>query len=151
MKKIEIPEDTLKALYVLLCGVPYSLPETGEFYPESHQPMKDAHQWVLNWGKDKNIDSHGKNLSDTEINIFNKASEEVEKIISSPDNIDISDILIKSGNDIPKKSKIKFYRHMNSLFLNILLNRLDDLGKKAEQRSINARLKIVEIINVLQF
>lgn len=80
---------------------------------------------------------------------FVKAAEEVEKIISLPDNIDLTSELKKAGENIPKDAKKEFYRHMNSLFLNILLNRLDELGKNAEQRSIEARKIIVTIINEL--
>jgi hypothetical protein len=38
---------------------------------------------------------------------------------------------------------------MNSLFLNILLNRLDELGKDAEPRAIKARQIIYNIIKSL--
>ena len=58
--------------------------------------------------------------------------------------------LQEAGNSISsKEDKRLFYRHMNALFLNIMVNRLDELGKSAEQRSLDARKEIVNIINAL--
>lgn len=80
---------------------------------------------------------------------FAKAAEEVNRIIALPENSNLETEINKSGLTIPNEKKREFFRHMNSLFLNILLNRLDELGSSAEQRSIEARRIIVNIINTL--
>ncbi len=80
---------------------------------------------------------------------FVKAADEVERIIKLPDNTDLKAELEKSIADISQEKKREFYRHMNTLFLNILLNRLDELGENVEQRSIDARRIIVTLIAAL--
>ncbi|KAA6347803.1 hypothetical protein EZS27_004756 [termite gut metagenome] len=79
---------------------------------------------------------------------FEKVRKTVERIIADF-NIDIQKELDESGKDIPKEGKRPFYSHMNALFLNVILNRLDELGPKVEPRAFEARKKIVEIINTL--
>lgn len=57
-------------------------------------------------------------------------------------------LLVNAAEGIPDdKTKKEFYRHINSLFLNILLNRLDEVGKEGKQRAVNARNIIVGLIN----
>jgi hypothetical protein len=80
---------------------------------------------------------------------FVKAAEEVERIISLPSTTDLTAEIQKSGEIASKETRREFYRHMNSLFLNILLNRLDELDKSAEQRSLEARKIIVNLIAAL--
>lgn len=77
------------------------------------------------------------------------AAAEVERIIALPDNADLTVEINNSSSTIPVEKRREFYRHMNSLFLNVLLNRLDGLGAGAEQRAIDARRIIVSIINTL--
>jgi len=82
--------------------------------------------------------------------VLTKASEEVEKIIKLQDTSNIEKELQEAGNGIvSKEDKRQFYRHMNTLFLNVMVNRLDEFGKSAEQRSLDARKEIVNIINTL--
>ncbi|HRZ32506.1 MAG TPA: hypothetical protein P5335_09235 [Flavobacterium sp.] len=80
---------------------------------------------------------------------FTRAAEEVERIIALPTNADLMSEINNSSSTIPVEKRREFYRHMNSLFLNVLLNRLDGLGAGAEQRAIEARRIIVNIINTL--
>jgi hypothetical protein len=79
---------------------------------------------------------------------FEKARKTVERIVADF-NIDIQTELDESGKDIPTEGKRQFYNHMNALFLNVILNRLDELGPKVKPRAFEARRKIVEIINTL--
>ncbi|KAA6347523.1 hypothetical protein EZS27_005011 [termite gut metagenome] len=79
---------------------------------------------------------------------FEKARETVEHIIADS-NIDIRKELDESGKDILTEKKRPFYSHMNALFLNVILNRLDELGPDVKPRAFEARKKIVEIINTL--
>lgn len=55
---------------------------------------------------------------------FKRATNEVDRIIFLEGNIDLKDELIKSAKSIiditDKRAKREFYRHMNTLFLNIL-------------------------------
>ena len=89
-------------------------------------------------------------MTNLEAGVLTKAAEEVEKIIKLQDNADIKKELQEAGNNITsKEDKRFFYRHMNTLFLNVLLNRLDELGESAEQRSLEARKEIVNIIYAL--
>lgn len=78
---------------------------------------------------------------------FTKAAGEVDRIIQLPDNADLKTEIIKSAEGVPTKKKKEYYRHMNSLFLNILLNRLNEFGPDVEVRTINARRTLVELIN----
>ncbi|MDR1676513.1 MAG: hypothetical protein LBR86_08615 [Tannerella sp.] len=83
---------------------------------------------------------------------FKQAADEVERIISYEGNLDLKDELNKSAKDIPKtdkRARREFYRHMNTLFLNILLNRLDEVGPDKEERAIDARINIVDLINAI--
>jgi lipoate-protein ligase A len=81
---------------------------------------------------------------------FKQAANEVERIISLEGNINLKDELSKSAKDITdKKARKEFYRHMNALFLNILLNRLDEVGVEKEERAFSARNDIVELINAI--
>jgi len=80
---------------------------------------------------------------------FTLAADEVNRIIALPANSNLETEINNSGSTIPVEKRREFFRHMNSLFLNILLNRLDELGSDAEQRSIDARRIIVNIINTL--
>ena len=65
-KDIKIPKDTLEAVYVILCSVPYSM--TMEVYDEAKEPMREAQQWVLDWGKQNNVDSRGRTLKNNKRN-----------------------------------------------------------------------------------
>jgi hypothetical protein len=81
---------------------------------------------------------------------FKQAANEVERIISLEGSINLKDELSKSAKDITdKKVRREFYRHMNTLFLNILLNRLDEVGQEKEDRAFKARNNIVELINAI--
>ena len=80
---------------------------------------------------------------------FSKARNTVEKIISKEGVLDIRKELNDASNDVPNEMKREFYRHMNSLFLNVLVNRVEDLGKEAETKSIKAKKIILEIMNNL--
>jgi hypothetical protein len=82
---------------------------------------------------------------------FKRAAEVVESIIfPEGKNIDLKDVLNKSADGITdKRARRDFYRHMNILFLNVLLNRLDEVGPDKEDIAINARKRIVELINAL--
>lgn len=57
-KMVEVPEEVLKGLYRIMCGIPYSM-SGQEVYEESIPNMKESQQWVLDYGKKNNIDSRG--------------------------------------------------------------------------------------------
>jgi len=79
---------------------------------------------------------------------FSRASSEVERIIFKEGEIDLHAELEHAISGITDRRAIReFYRHMNTLFLNVLLNRLDDVGRDKEQRVIDARRIIVELLN----
>jgi hypothetical protein len=79
-----------------------------------------------------------------------QAVNEVERIIFLEGNIDLKNELTNSAKGIEdKKLQKEFYRHMNTLFLNVLLNRLDEVGQDKEERAINARKDIVDLIKTI--
>ena len=59
--KIEISEETLRGLYIILCGVSYSH-AGAEVYDEAIPVMEAAHQKILNLGKEKGFDNRGSDL-----------------------------------------------------------------------------------------
>jgi hypothetical protein len=75
--------------------------------------------------------------------LFNKAGEVVKEIIT-PEKIgydDLKEKLEKSADGITdKEERREFYRHMNILFLNVLVNRLHEVGKNKENRVVQARI-----------
>lgn len=80
---------------------------------------------------------------------FTKANNELEKIIHDCDKQNIEAELKRNLDDIPNKKKRNYLDHLSSLFLNVLLNRVDELGQHAKDKSIEARRVISEIKNSL--
>ncbi len=78
---------------------------------------------------------------------FKQASATVEIIVQ--DDFDINNVkavLEKATDDIAPEKKRDFYGHMSSLFLNVMLNRLNELGLKAKDNAIIGRKNISELI-----
>ena len=80
---------------------------------------------------------------------FQIAAEVVERIINVEEVNNLDEVIRNSSNEIPTEKRREFYRHMNSLFLNVLLNRLDSTPEGTEQKTIQARRIIVTILNTL--
>jgi hypothetical protein len=79
---------------------------------------------------------------------FEKAAPEVERIIFLEGETNLRNELIQSANDIEDpRAKREYYRHMNTLFLNVLLNRLNQVGLDKESRVLEVRRILVELIN----
>jgi hypothetical protein len=79
---------------------------------------------------------------------FKKAADEVERIISLDNGINLKNELTQAAEGITdSRTRREFYRHMNTLFLNVLVNRLNEVGLVKEQRAIESRRIIVELIN----
>jgi len=77
-----------------------------------------------------------------------KAKDLVEKIIKKTPINEIKNILEKETMDITDpETKRSFYNHLSSLFLNVMLNRLEELGKDAKEKSTRARQVINELIS----
>lgn len=79
------------------------------------------------------------------------ASQEVERILSLPTNIDLENEVLKSMYDVTPINRKEFYKHMNSLFLKILLDNLEleKNDKSKYQRSLNAREIVCNLIDTL--
>ena len=82
-------------------------------------------------------------------------NEEVDRIMNLPyDSIDINlkDEILKPNINIPEKFKEDYYSHLNALFLNVLLNRLNSYSniEKAENRALDARKSTNNIIQELK-
>lgn len=82
--------------------------------------------------------------NDTNSKYFKKGYDIVEYIMNY-DDININDILRKSCADIDDNDIIKFYRHMNVLFMNVLLNRLTEFGENDEYKATEA-IRIIKNI-----
>ena len=60
-KKIEITEETLRGLFIILSGVPYSH-SGAEVYDKAKPIMDKAHREIIKLGKDMGFDSRGGDL-----------------------------------------------------------------------------------------
>ena len=60
-KKIEISEETLRGLYLIMCGLPYNH-SGSEVYNKAVPIMNKAHKDILKLGKEKGFDSRGSDL-----------------------------------------------------------------------------------------
>lgn len=79
---------------------------------------------------------------------FTKAAADVERIIRLAGSPDLRNEILNSTVEITdERVRRDYYRYMNSLFLNILLNRLNELGIEVEQRALIARNILNELIN----
>ena len=66
---------------------------------------------------------------------------------SEDDLRDIIKITLKNAvNAVDRQYQRTIYNYMGSLLLNVMINRLNELGKNAKQDSITAREMIVELI-----
>ena len=62
------------------------------------------------------------------------------------ENIDIKKELEKASEGMSKMDKVVFYSHINSLYLNVLVNRLDYVGEEGERKALESRLIIKNLI-----
>lgn len=76
-----------------------------------------------------------------------KASTDVERILFTEGEPNLKIEIEKlAENIVDIRTKKEFYQHVNTLFLNVLLNRLDSVGKLGEQRTIESRKILVKLI-----
>ena len=78
---------------------------------------------------------------------FKQAKETVNRIIKDTNVEDVDDELENIAKQIDEEKRREFLNHLNGLFLDVLLNRLDELGESARDKSMAARRKITELIN----
>jgi hypothetical protein len=79
---------------------------------------------------------------------FTKAATEVERILFLQGAFDLRTEITNSAEGInDPRTRREFYRHMNTLFLNVLLNRLNEVGLDKEPIVLKARRIMVELIN----
>lgn len=78
---------------------------------------------------------------------FTKATSDIDRILFAEGEINLKSEIEKCAENITDiRTKKEFYQHINTLFLNVLLNRLDSVGKLGEQRTIEARKILVKLI-----
>lgn len=85
----------------------------------------------------------------TDFQEFERASSVVDRITSFlPGDFDLNTILIAAPKDILVNRWRGFYRHINALLLNVMLNRLNEFNnhKDVEKRVLDARNIICTII-----
>lgn len=78
---------------------------------------------------------------------FKKAEDLVEKIIEDTPIEHIQSEIELATTTFNEKTKRAFYNHISRLFLNVMLNRLEELGNDAKDKSIRARQAIISLIN----
>jgi len=61
MKKVKISEETLRGLYLIMCGLPFDH-KGSEVYDKAVPIMNDAHKEILRLGKQKGFDNRGGDL-----------------------------------------------------------------------------------------
>ncbi len=79
---------------------------------------------------------------------FKQAKNTVEEIVK--DDFDITTIktvLEEATNEIIQEKQYDFYNHMSSLLLNVMLNRLNELGKNAKDNAIIGRQNITKLMS----
>ena len=59
--KIEISEETLRGVYLILCGTPYNH-SGAEVYKEAVPVMEEAHRELIKLGEEKGFDNRGADL-----------------------------------------------------------------------------------------
>jgi hypothetical protein len=79
-----------------------------------------------------------------EFEMYKKSHETVEYILSNND--EIKPVVEKVYEECPERLKRKMLSNINALFLNVMLNRLEEVGKKGEERAQSSRLIIKEMI-----
>ena len=78
---------------------------------------------------------------------FKQASAIVESIVQDEFDINTAKtVLEEATSKVATGKKRDFYGHMSRLFLNVMLNRLNELGEKAKANAIIARQMITELI-----
>ena len=63
-EKIEISKDTLRGLFIILCGIPYNH-SGAEVYEEAIPIMNKAHEEIIKLGKEFGFDMRGGDLRKT--------------------------------------------------------------------------------------
>lgn len=58
---VELSEETLRGIYLILCGTPYNH-EHDEVYKKAVPIMNKSHQEILKMGKERGWDNRGEDL-----------------------------------------------------------------------------------------
>jgi len=61
MEKIEISEETLRGIYLIMCGISSNF-SGSEVYDKALPVMKNAYEEILKLGKIKGFDCRGKDI-----------------------------------------------------------------------------------------
>ena len=89
-------------------------------------------------------------IKEIDFDLFKKGHDIVEQILADNDegkDVDLYNILSSSSEEFKtKREKRMFYSHINTLFLNVMLNRLTEYGIGGEKISQEARLINCELI-----
>lgn len=82
---------------------------------------------------------------------FESAAKIVNNVIFNIDETEIENEILNSISD--KKDDIikrNYLRHLNALFLNVILNRVNELGKTVENKAFIARRVIYNLLKEQQ-
>lgn len=58
---VEISQETLRGLYMILCGIPFNY-SAAEVYDKAKPIMSEAHEEILRLGKEAGFDNRGGDL-----------------------------------------------------------------------------------------
>ena len=78
---------------------------------------------------------------------FYKAEKLVDEIIEETPIDNIQSVLENATTSFSEKTRRMFYIHLSSLFLNVILNRLEELGREAETKATRAMQAITYLVN----
>ena len=156
MKKITF-EEASETLYRLL-GKGKSNTNRATFFSAGYNTAVDVAKKKITKLKKKikQLEKVEKNPNEQEVNSWPYGSlsletshKKVEEIMADVnDTIDLDKFIADSSIGI--SNKIKFYIHMDALFLNVLLNRIFEFGEKGEQKALLCKKIISKIIEKLQ-
>ena len=67
------------------------------------------------------------------------ANEIIENVMENINIADIETTITTSSKDIQEEKRNTFFNHLNTLFLNVFLNRVDEFGEKGKEKAQKAR------------
>lgn len=143
-QRLEISKSILNT-YISNGEIPFNDSENVNINRTVKISVKIADALIEELTKTRNIEQ-----IDESANMYSFGNTEVDRIMNLPydDTTNLFQELQYSGIKYDKQIKLDYYRYLSTLFLNVLLNRLNiylDI-KKAEDRACSARQGIGTII-----
>jgi hypothetical protein len=147
---MKITEKQLQVMLRVLQGsLQYNDTDSIDAFGYNYIERKNVFNGITNQQSDKLIDIRDEREmtdQDKEDFEFFKQSRIIVEDYLSDDNYDIRQALIEFKDSVPVRYVRKWLSHINSLFLNVMLNRLHEVGEEGYNKAIKARTIIVELL-----